>query len=44
MAETIHDGKWHWYNVEADLKAHGCDVTIDPLSVSANGCRGALQQ
>lgn len=40
MAETIHNGKWHWYNIESDLNEQGCNVTIDPLSVSSNFCSG----
>ncbi|MCK5643912.1 MAG: hypothetical protein KAJ19_24155, partial [Gammaproteobacteria bacterium] len=40
MTETIHDGKWHWYSIEDDLRKQGCEVTIDPLSVNENFCNG----
>jgi hypothetical protein len=46
MAETLLEGKWHWYSVSSDLEKQGGlkGVTINPLSVHAYGCAGATQK
>jgi len=47
VAETIQDigsgRKWHWYNIEDDLKRQGGldKITIDPLSFMKHGCIGS---
>jgi len=45
MAETIRDGRWHWYDVDNDLRTQGelDKVCIDPLSVNAHGCGGVTK-
>lgn len=51
MAETLTEHfpgdppKWTWFNVMADLKdqGHVDDVSINPLSVSPEGCGGDHQ-
>jgi len=42
MAETIVDGRWHWYNVACDLRTQGRleGVSIEPTSVKEHGCGG----
>lgn len=41
MAETIVDGRWHWYNVMEDLRTQGgVETIIDPTSVVPRGCAG----
>jgi hypothetical protein len=46
MAETINDGKWHWYSVMNDLSTQGGldGVIIDPLSVNNHGCSGKTKK
>lgn len=42
MAETIVNGKWHWYQLPEDLKQQaGYDgVSINPLSMLPASCTG----
>jgi hypothetical protein len=42
MAETIREGKWHWYDVANDLEVQGglAGVVVDPLATSPHGCGG----
>jgi len=45
VAETIKDGKWHWYSVMHDLAEQGglVGVVVDPLTVSPYGCSGVTK-
>lgn len=42
MAETIVNGKWHWYQLPEDLKQQAGyeDIYIEPLSVRPASCVG----
>ena len=41
--ETITDGKWLWYDAMSDLKTHGCEVTINPLTVGPHHMSGECE-
>lgn len=41
--ETIHEGKWHWYDIMGDLKKQGgLKVIVAPLSTRIHSCDGKL--
>ena len=46
MAETIKEGKWHWFNVMKDLDQLGglAGVVVDPLTMTDHGCGGQTKE
>jgi len=46
MAETIIDGKWHWYQLPKDLEQQAGykGIYVDPLSVGHVSCVGGTDK